>query len=179
MKKTVYRDLNQAWLEGKGIQSKSHIDGKWSPPAYGTGEPRTWMLPRSMYRIFDEWNDLVEAIESGGFSDPLEHDLGYGHQYAKLKAAGYYDHPVDPYAELKAAHAEGRVIQIHTMTGDWRDTEPSWLYHADRYRIKPVTKTKKVKLLGWYTGSELVHMSEGERSWFRVPAEDKEIEYEG
>ena len=41
----------------------------------------------------------------------------------------------DPYAELKKAHAEGKVIQAFGTKG-WYDTEPTWSEHG-HYRIKP------------------------------------------
>jgi len=47
----------------------------------------------------------------------------------------------DPYAELKKAHAEGRVIQEHSDWGnglEWRDNrDPWWVHPPERYRIKP------------------------------------------
>lgn len=48
----------------------------------------------------------------------------------------------DPYAELKAAHAEGKVIQFFSKTSDrWNDCNeldpPTWTSPPDRYRIKP------------------------------------------
>lgn len=49
----------------------------------------------------------------------------------------------DPYAELKKAHAEGKVIQVYHMEGlhesqqFWKDCpNPDWMPHQD-YRIKP------------------------------------------
>jgi len=48
--------------------------------------------------------------------------------------------PVDPYAELKAAHAAGKVIQEDIGLGDWSDLDdqkPFWNLHHSRYRIKP------------------------------------------
>ena len=44
----------------------------------------------------------------------------------------------DPYAELKAAHAAGKVIQ-YSCDGKnyWDDILPAWCDGPDRYRIKP------------------------------------------
>jgi hypothetical protein len=45
--------------------------------------------------------------------------------------------PVDPYAELKAAHAAGKVIQ-GLIRGHWIDSpHPTWKYPVDTYREKP------------------------------------------
>ena len=45
--------------------------------------------------------------------------------------------PADPYADLKKAHAEGRVIQARPQ-GYWVDSpNPSWNYPVEDYRIKP------------------------------------------
>jgi hypothetical protein len=45
----------------------------------------------------------------------------------------------DPYAELKAAKAAGKVIQIKTADGEWGVDlpNPSFAFPADQYRIKP------------------------------------------
>lgn len=44
----------------------------------------------------------------------------------------------DPYAELKKAHAEGKVIQFVDDGDIWRDIdEPNWKLSANEYRIKP------------------------------------------
>lgn len=47
--------------------------------------------------------------------------------------------PVDPYAELKAAHAAGKVIQASNSEGDWKDLDypPLWNLAVGHYRIKP------------------------------------------
>lgn len=43
----------------------------------------------------------------------------------------------DPYAELKKAHAEGKVLQGY-IRGHWIDCpHPTWKYPLDTYRIKP------------------------------------------
>lgn len=45
---------------------------------------------------------------------------------------------LDPYAELKAAHAAGKVIQCRINELDtWDDSSPSWCQPPHCYRIKP------------------------------------------
>ncbi len=45
---------------------------------------------------------------------------------------------VDPYRELKEAHASGKVILVFQLDGVWRELPfPSWNAPVDRYRIKP------------------------------------------
>lgn len=57
-----------------------------------------------------------------------------------LQEDGSYKKP-DPYAELKAAHAAGKVIQHHATKGFWVDSaNPSFEAPAELYRIKPETK---------------------------------------
>lgn len=53
---------------------------------------------------------------------------------------------VDPYAELKAAHAAGKVIQVKRFDrshwDDWdREYAPKWYLPANEYRIKPTPST--------------------------------------
>lgn len=44
----------------------------------------------------------------------------------------------DLYAELKAAHAAGKVIQVWDDGNIWRDiSNPSWCLQVNEYRIKP------------------------------------------
>lgn len=44
----------------------------------------------------------------------------------------------DPYAELKKAHAEGKVIQFQNGNGRWDGpVSGNWLFPPERYRIKP------------------------------------------
>jgi hypothetical protein len=47
--------------------------------------------------------------------------------------------PLDPYAELKAAHAAGKTIQLRYNDKDSFDdvSRPSWYYLPECYRIKP------------------------------------------
>jgi len=57
-----------------------------------------------------------------------DHHLIIGWRYADF---------VDPYAELKAAHAAGKVIQVKGIE-NWIDCQHlSWKYPPDTYRIKP------------------------------------------
>jgi hypothetical protein len=55
--------------------------------------------------------------------------------------ADYRKPDADPYAELKKAHKEGRVIQFNygQAIADWCDMEmePTWVDPVKRYRIKP------------------------------------------
>lgn len=50
---------------------------------------------------------------------------------------------LDPYAELKAAQAEGKVIQLKLTLSDssWiDDSSPDWSIPPERYRVKPEPK---------------------------------------
>jgi len=55
--------------------------------------------------------------------------------------------PTDPYADLKAAYAAGKVIQEDIGLGDWCDLDdqkPFWNLHHSRYRIKPWTLSRHI-----------------------------------
>ena len=45
--------------------------------------------------------------------------------------------PADPFAELKAAHAAGKVIQILNHQNRYVDADPTWTSPVEYYRIKP------------------------------------------
>ena len=59
----------------------------------------------------------------------------------RLPISAPWPEPVDPYAELKAAHAAGKVIQYRATRGDWsdwpKDQNPDWLALNTLWRIKP------------------------------------------
>lgn len=78
----------------------------------------------------------------------------------------------DPYAELKAALAAGKVIQVQwTMdigTDRWYDVDPDWTMPIKQYRIKPEPKEQTIQRfksrfamacatlgsLGWHEGED-------------------------
>lgn len=58
--------------------------------------------------------------------------------YAVPKSALPKETKVDPYAELKAAHAAGKVIQWRMPKGNWVDLVcANWTALPEQYRIKP------------------------------------------
>jgi len=77
---------------------------------------------------------------------PLADDTHFADIRLTSPAASQDSQPaeVDPYAELKKAHAEGRVIQWHNghMWHDLPHSEnPLWIHPAKDYRIKPAPET--------------------------------------
>jgi hypothetical protein len=56
----------------------------------------------------------------------------------------------DPYAELKAAHAAGKVIQAMCLKGEWKDMHysPLWNLSLSKYRIKP----DEIPWIEWHGG---------------------------
>jgi len=62
-----------------------------------------------------------------------------GHTYRLPLSVPWPPVPADPYAELKAAHAAGKVIQVTNNEGDWKDIyyPPLWNLTVGHYRIKP------------------------------------------
>lgn len=56
----------------------------------------------------------------------------------------------DPYAELKEAHAEGKVIEHRNMGDTWTTCAlPSWTFSPDFYRIKPEPSTFEARGKKW------------------------------
>lgn len=53
--------------------------------------------------------------------------------------------PVDPYAELKAAHARGEVIEFDGIDGWLAMTSLHWSHPPERYRIRPWTLASHVE----------------------------------
>lgn len=77
-----------------------------------------------------EFWDSKEWVERAYSGHPLHSDYSY-----RTRAPLPQD--ADPYAELKAAHAEGKTIQF--LGGShWLDhTRPDWTAELEFYRIKP------------------------------------------
>lgn len=60
------------------------------------------------------------------------------HETYRLPIAVPWPEPKpDPYAELKKAHAEGKVIQILNAQNRYVDADPTWHSPPEAYRIKP------------------------------------------
>lgn len=53
---------------------------------------------------------------------------------------------IDPYAELKAAHAAGKVIQILNHQNRYVDADPTWTSPVEYYRIKPEPEAPPTQL---------------------------------
>lgn len=103
--------------------------GKWQERVLPAGSPRhegsTYRLPMPV-----PWPELPIATLA---KDQVELATD---QHAAVDAVlkGTIH---DPYAALKAAHKEGRVIEV-SCGGQWVACfEPSWFGNPDQYRIKP------------------------------------------
>ena len=81
----------------------------------------------------------------------------------KINPVGFYEHLTwtkpDPYAELKKAHADGKVIQVNHVADGWITcTKPNWLSDVDAYRVKPepvvTVKTRYIMRLAMATGDD-------------------------
>lgn len=87
-----------------------------------------------------KWKDGKWTYSGDIFSEAINRTHG---AYRLPLSAPWPEAKPDPYAELKRAHAEGKVIQIYHMEGlhesqqFWKDCpNPDWMPHRD-YRIKP------------------------------------------
>ena len=78
-----------------------------------------------------QWYTHVKFYECVGALSP---DKWFGTKYRIVTEVD------DPYAELKEAHAAGKVIQYKSSSGVWSDVAPSWCVEPARYRIKPEPK---------------------------------------
>lgn len=91
--------------------------------------------PNTHVKLQEKWK-VDEWVPSGViYADPLTPE---SNTY-RLPLSVPWPEPVDPYAELKAAHAAGKVIQIlnPAINPDWIDAlSPSWDSRY-QYRIKP------------------------------------------
>lgn len=77
--------------------------------------------------------------------EKVEHRCGCGLAHAwqefnnEVDVSDYEFRLADPYAELKAAHKAGKVIQFVDCFETWSDLHPpiSWTFAPDRYRVRP------------------------------------------
>ena len=81
--------------------------------------------------------------------------------------------------DVAAAQAAGHEIIVSTAGGfcAW----DGLMWYADRlYRSRPVPKVKRIKMLCWFNGYNLLWEVENKdrnfSDWTRIPDEDKEIE---
>ena len=102
---------------------------------------RLTLKDESAHKDAELWNNYDKK-----WVDRLASDVGseYGknNTYRLPFSVPWPEPQPDPYAELKKAHAEGKVIQWHTGTS-WIDHilpdnwEPIWIHPVKDYRIKP------------------------------------------
>lgn len=98
---------------------------------------------------------------------------------------------VDPYAELKAAHAAGKVIQINCLEAYWDDIKgsPTWTCNVPKYRIKPEVDpyaelkaahaAGKVIQTNWTTGGwdDNDHPTWSENLEYRIKPEPESVQH--
>lgn len=127
---------------GRGIRLKP-----WSlpPPPDGMqwhrGDWTEEMLPEG-YRplLLEEEHQLLDE-----YSSPISFRWNVSESYGQPSRPDHAHRRTkrplpqpDPYAELKAAHAAGKVIQCRINELDtWDDSSPSWYNPPHCYRIKP------------------------------------------
>jgi hypothetical protein len=84
---------------------------------------------------------LPWQVAGSSLSDILDIKVSERTQHCRTKRPLPQPQQPDPYAELKAAHAAGKVIQLNCgsrMTPDWEDlTRPVFSDPLELYRIKP------------------------------------------
>ena len=95
------------------------------------GEPSVGGIDEARY---DNRPDEFNVQATSGIIPPRKNGL-FWRTKRQLPAVA------DPYAELKKAHSEGKVIQFNygQAIADWCDMErmPTWVDPVKRYRVKP------------------------------------------
>jgi hypothetical protein len=106
--------------------------------------------PHKHAAVIKAWADgaqiQVRCPRSGRYDNQWL-DLGIVEVPTWLETLEYRVKPApDPYAELKAARAEGKIVEIISTWGVWRDLSPyRWDRPVSEYRIKPEPKPDVVQ----------------------------------
>lgn len=125
--------LNQR-IDKTKLERHPSGDG-WLVPTRENG--KAWVLSFSGKGAKPIIGDEINYYPDGKYSKTEEDE--------DLMLDAYIDAYIDPYAELKAAHAAGKVIQVKFTNSDWSDAKGAkttdwpriWNLPPDRYRIKP------------------------------------------
>lgn len=82
----------------------------------------------------------------------------------------HHEPPSDPYAELKAAHAAGKVIQCKQIPSrTWLDiNNPGWTAPAESYRIKPGPQKLPLCADDIKAGDEFLAPDRYRRQWQKI-----------
>lgn len=88
-----------------------------------------------------------------------------GHSYRIPLSTPYPDpKPADPYAELKKAHAEGKVIETFWSKGWTVNPSPDWTLAPQFYRVKPWTMPEPPAGRQWHK-PEVLTQKDWEDGW--------------
>lgn len=91
----------------------------------------------------------------------------------QLDATSEVEKP-DPYAELKAAHAAGKVIQ-GLIGGYWIDSpHPTWKYPVDTYRVKPDEPQNVPQSSTFFLPGTVIRFPDASDLWGAIMAIDQD-----
>jgi hypothetical protein len=154
IKPDPFAELKAAWKAGKTIQF-AFPGESWDDWVGGKDREPKWSSPVSYYRIkpeeVDPFAKLKAAYKAG---KAIQFNLGdkqipnwtdftfepcWTSDISKYRIK---PEEVDPYAELKAAHAAGKVLQVRRsrLAEEWTDVPKvglNWNLPPSCYRIKP------------------------------------------
>lgn len=110
------------------------VGAGWRLATYG--EPASEDMEVYLEHREPQW----QPIPAPFYGDPIGISHGQG-VTIRVHLSTPWPEAVDPYAELKAAHAAGKVIQYNCGSvsyPEWNDVrEPAWGGNVNEYRIKP------------------------------------------
>ena len=148
----VRHDTSDEWLASLGVNPAQAILQNWHlrPVLATPPDGRPIINPRGLsacqvgagYRLLvaeDEFNPDAEVFWDGTWRKTAN-SRSYAHQENyRLPISVPWPEPEkpDPYSELKAAHAAGKVIQILNHQNRYVDADPTWTSPVEYYRIKP------------------------------------------
>lgn len=148
VKPTIRTELHHVISDGLAIRlalatppdgRPLHNPGNLSAEQVGAGF-RLTLKDESPHKNAELWNVFdkkwVNRLSHNGGSE-----YGKYNTYRLPLSVPWPEAKPDPYAELKKAHAEGKVIQCITIDGEWVDctslNPPRWNVLPENYRIKP------------------------------------------
>lgn len=125
----AWTDAKNATRTGRYHQFVADYLNKLAPKA-----PHKWQKEREAcargervehkFKVYQDWFQIhARDLDNACWDDP-------GVEFRIVP-------PADPYTDLKAAYAAGKVIQYLNEKAEWEDLHPAWGRPASQYRIKP------------------------------------------
>jgi hypothetical protein len=141
-----YGDGFMRFSGGNGVMFPQYLYRTTRPLTF-THEGKEWTWHRPGDPMPCDGESLIEAVYGKHKDSRKAADYNWDSR-TSVFGWRYADEKPDPYAELKAAHAAGKVIQVMSAGGWLEPTIPLWASSPENYRIK----SDEIPWIEWHGG---------------------------